>query len=142
MMIKPFMKAGVATVFGGIACLMAAGSAAAQNMDRLAEADANGDGSIEWQELVDMRASIFERLDRNDDGVVSSKDSPNFGPGKGRFGQALEQVKQSSDADGDGQITKTEMLEAPSPLFDNGDTNEDKILSAEELSALRASAGL
>ena len=117
----------------------AIGSASAQDASRLAEADANRDGNITWQEMVDMRAGIFERLDRNGDGFADSNDSPGIGPGKKRFNEALSKV-QNADADGDGRISKSEMLDAPAPLFEKGDTDRDKVLSAAELSALRERA--
>ena len=124
--------------FGGLVMSAAAGSASAQDASRLAEADANGDSNITWQEMLDMRSAAFERLDRNSDGFADADDSPRFGPGKSRFGEALAQL-QDADADGDGRISRTEMMDAPAPMFDEGDTDGDKVLSAEELTALRES---
>lgn len=121
---------------GSLAVVAFADGAAAQSADRLARADANGDGDIEWQEMVDMRSAAFERLDRNGDGFADSEDSPRFGPGKSRFGEALTQL-QNADADGDGRISKAEMLEAPAPMFADGDTDGDKVLSSGEIAALR-----
>ncbi|GGE84000.1 hypothetical protein GCM10011317_46540 [Niveispirillum cyanobacteriorum] len=116
--------------------LLTAGTATAQDAGRLAEADANGDGKITWQEMVDMRAGVFERLDRDGDGFASSDDSPGMGPGKRLFSDAFGKVK-SADANGDGRISKDEMLNGPAPLFEKGDTDGDKVLSAAELAALR-----
>ena len=127
------------SVLGSFAFAIATGGAAAQSADEMAKVDTNGDGEIAWEELQDMRVSVFERLDRNGDGVISSDDQPGFGPAKRKYGDAFERVKASSDANGDGQVTDAEMLEAPSPMFVEGDTNEDGILSAEEISALRGS---
>ena len=134
----PF-KYGLIALAGTIAAIASASTASAQNADRLAEADANGDGDIEWQEMLDMRTAAFERLDRNGDGFADSDDSPRFGPAKNWFNDALAQL-QNADADGDGRISASEMLEAPAPLFENGDTNGDKVLSSDELSALREAA--
>lgn len=117
------------------------GSASAQTADRLARADSNGDGAIEWQEVLDMRASGFERMDRNDDGFVDLDDRPRFGPGRSRFETAFNQLKANSDADGDGRITQTEMIEAPAPVFTAGDTDEDGTLSADEIAALPQDGG-
>lgn len=123
---------------GGLVICFAAGTASAQSMDRLAEADANGDGNIEWQEVLDMRAGIFERLDRNGDGFASSEDAPRFGPGRSRFEEALVNI-QGADANSDGKVSKAELLEGPAPMFEQGDTNGDSVLSAEEITALRES---
>ncbi|MEL7042972.1 MAG: hypothetical protein AAGL90_15740 [Pseudomonadota bacterium] len=122
---------------GGLSLLATTGVALAQDGGRLAAADRNGDGAIEWQEVVDMRATGFERMDRNSDGVVNLDDRPRFGPGKVRFTEAFEELAANADADGDGSISKAEMLEAPAPRFTTADVNEDGVLSAEEIESLQ-----
>ena len=122
---------------GGLSFFVTSGVANAQDGARLAAADSNGDGAIEWQEVVDMRASGFARMDRNSDGVVNLDDSPRFGPGKSRFTEAFEGLVTNADANGDGSISKTEMLEAPAPRFTSADVNEDGVLSAEEIESLQ-----
>ena len=139
MKIASAFKTSLVALAGGVATIAAAGAASAQDMDRIAEADANGDGNVEWQEMLDMRAAIFERLDRNGDGFADSADNPRMGPGKRRYTEALDQL-QNVDADSDGRISQTEMLDAPAPLFDAGDTDGDKVLSADEIDALRETA--
>lgn len=123
----------------GIVILSATGTSMAQSMDRLSEVDANGDGNIEWQELLDMRAATFRRLDRNSDGYIDNEDSPRMAAVKARFEEARTQL-QPADADGDGRISREEMLNGPAPLFIKGDTNGDKVLSASEIAAMRASS--
>jgi hypothetical protein len=139
MTIQTAIRSSLSAIAIGIVMFSATASAYAQSMERLAEADTNGDGNIEWQEMLDMRAGIFARLDRNGDGYADSKDAPRMGPGKSRFNEAMSNVK-GADANKDGRISKSEMLDAPAPLFAEGDTNGDKVLDAAELSALRASA--
>lgn len=138
MIIKTAIKSSLLALAVNLVMFAAPGTASAQSMDRLADADANGDGNIEWQEMLDTRAGIFERLDRNGDGFADNADAPRFGPGRSRFQQALANL-QGADANNDGRISKTEMLDAPAPLFEDGDTNGDKVLSAEEITALRES---
>ena len=139
MTIKTTIQSSFAALAGALVIFAAAGSASAQGMDRLAEADANGDGNIAWQEMLDMRTGIFERLDRNGDGFADNNDSPRMGPGKQRFEEAFSKI-ENLDANGDGRVSQSEMMNAPSPLFEEGDTNGDKILSAEELAVLREQA--
>lgn len=123
-------------IASSLVALVFVGTALAQNADRLARADSNGDGAIQWQEVLDMRASGFERMDRNKDGFVDLDDRPRFGPGRGRFESAFNEIKANSDADGDGRISQTEMIDAPAPFFTAGDTDKDGVLSADEIAAL------
>jgi hypothetical protein len=133
---KKAWEPSLCAIIAGVMALTFADTASAQSLEQLREADANGDGSVTWQEMMDMRASIFARLDRNGNGVVESSDSPAFGPGKSRFEQAFNSLR-AADANRDGRITRGEMLNAPAPLFENGDTDGNRILSASELAALR-----
>jgi hypothetical protein len=136
------------SAFGGVAallsvvCMLNPPLAAAQARDPVAllsEADANGDGAVSWAEVVAMRTQTFTRLDRNKDGFISSADRPR-GPMGGRFDEAFASVKSQFDANGDNRVSRAEMVDAPSPVFDRGDTNGDRILSAQELAALRSAA--
>jgi hypothetical protein len=126
-------------LFASAMIFASAGAASAQSLERLAEADANSDGNITWQEMLDIRAGMFQRLDRNGDGVVDANDSPRMGPGKAKFQEAFEKMSEF-DTNGDGKITSAEMRAAPAPLFEAGDTNGDQVLSADEMAALRAQA--
>ncbi|NWH07468.1 MAG: hypothetical protein HXY22_02270 [Alphaproteobacteria bacterium] len=116
--------------------------AAAQARDPvqlISEAGANGDGAVSWVEVIAMRTQTFARLDRNKDGLISAADRPRGAFGV-RFDQAYASVKSQFDANGDNLVSRAEMVDAPSPVFDLGDTNGDRILSAEELAALRSAA--
>ena len=115
------------------------GQALAQSPDAdelISRADLNGDGDISWEEVLDMRANSFERLDRNSDGVVSKDDSP-ARPFAARFNEALERLQADFDTDRDGEITKEEMMSAPAPLFEQGDIDGDDVLTADEMAAVR-----
>jgi len=134
---KRILRAGALSIVGSLALFSLPGSASAQSAEQLAKADSNGDGSVSKQELLDMRAANFGRLDRNGDGFVDSKDSPGFGPPKKKFEGAFAQLK-AADANGDGQISKQEMVGAPTPRFDAADKDKNGVLSSEEIAAVRA----
>jgi Ca2+-binding EF-hand superfamily protein len=134
--------------FGGVAALLSAvcmlnpSVAAAQARDPvqlISEADANGDGAVSWAEVIAMRTQTFARLDRNRDGFISVADRPRGAFGA-RFDQAFANVKSQFDTNGDNRVSRAEMVDAPSPVFDRGDTNGDRVLSAEEFAALRSAA--
>ena len=136
-----FHRLFIAAAAGLLVLGATASHALAQEMDPeelIARADTNDDGDISWEEVTALRSDSFDRLDRNDDGVVSSDDSP-ARPFAARFDEALERLQVDFDADRDGQITKDEMMDAPAPAFENGDANGDGILTAEEMATLRAS---
>lgn len=137
---KHALHANLLAFLGVVVLATAPVAASAQSIDQLAQADSNGDGSVTKQELLDLRAANFGRLDRNGDGFIDSADSPPMGPGKKRFGDAYAQV-QAADANGDRRISRQELVGAPTPRFDAADKDSNGILSSQEIAALRASAG-
>ncbi|MEL6541642.1 MAG: hypothetical protein AAFP79_05480 [Pseudomonadota bacterium] len=119
--------------------ILGAQPAAAQSADDvealLQKADANRDGQVTWSEVVELRAKSFSRLDRNGDGYADKDDRPMmFG---GKFDQAMTKVARF-DTNGDGRISKAEMIEADAPAFTKADANGDKIVTTEEIKAARA----
>lgn len=120
-----------------VACVWPAAAQSRDPLEMLAEADANNDGAIAWTEVVALRTQNFNRLDRNGDGVISTRDRPR-GPFGARFDEAFAQVQRQFDANFDGRVSRAEMVGAPAPIFTQGDVDGNRVLSAEELSALRA----
>ncbi|MFK7764824.1 MAG: EF-hand domain-containing protein [Roseobacter sp.] len=80
----------------------------AMRANRFTRADANGDGDISLEEMQELGAErarahatrIMERLDRNDDGVLSADEMPSGDRASRRFDRV--------DADEDGVISKVE----------------------------------
>jgi Ca2+-binding EF-hand superfamily protein len=138
-----YANSGVAAAFLSAVCVATVPPiAAAQTKDPaelIKEADANGDGAVSWSEMVAMRTNTFERLDRNGNGVISASDRPR-GPFGARFDEAFDKVRAQFDANGDQSVSRSEMIDAPAPAFEQGDTNKDKVLSADELAALQSAA--
>lgn len=100
----------------------------------LKKADKNEDGNISWSEMLDMRKSVFYRLDRNKDGFVDTSDRPSFFGSQ--FDKAFERFV-SFDTDGDNRISRQELLDGDAPAFEEADTNNDKVVSADEIEAMR-----
>ena len=126
-------------VAGAAAMTMIAVPASAQGVDpedMMTRADANRDGDISRDELIALRTDSFERLDRNGDGVISADDAPGR-PFVARFNAAFERVQSNFDVDRDGQVTRGEMLDAPAPVFEQGDVDGDDVVTAEEIATLR-----
>ena len=101
----------------------------------LKKADKNRDGDISWDEVLDMRKSVFVRLDRNKDGYVDTSDRPSFFGGQ--FDKAFERFVQF-DTDGDERVSRQELIDGEAPVFEEADTNKDKVLSKAEIETMRA----
>lgn len=92
--------------------------------------------SISLTEITILREQVFERMDRNGDGVLSDRDHPTHSTGI-QFGNALENLQSRFDENGDHEISKMEMMDAPSAAFSFGDTIGDDFLSEPERGATR-----
>lgn len=124
---------------------MAAGPAAAQEGGPLAmlrAADANNDGQLTKAEARAAREAGFNRADANGDGFVTQEERTarrdGAGKRKGRGGGA---GGGGGDADGDGKISRAEFMDARYPAFERFDANNNDVLEASELEALRSMAG-
>ena len=120
----------------------------ARAMMMLRAADANGDNSITLEEVQTLQAEMFEWMDRNGDGVLSSADrSPmhqrlasiheagSDGERRGRRRGRRGQGHEDRDANGDGQISRDEFLGGENRIFERLDTNGDSVISPDELDA-------
>lgn len=100
------------------------------------QADKNRDGSVTWDEVLDMRKGVFSRLDRNRDGYVDKSDRPSFFGSQ--FDKAFDRFVQF-DIDNDSRISRQELLDGEAPVFAAADTNDDQVLSEAEIKAIRTS---
>jgi len=119
---------------------------------RVKSLDKNGDGKITKQEAGG--APWFDRVDQNNDGVLDATEletvrqasatwpgggsTPNPGAAPQGGGQLIERIK-SLDTNGDGRITKEEAGGAA--WFGRADRNNDGVIDAAELEALRRGTG-
>ena len=103
----------------------------------LREADENEDGQVTVQEFKaefpDASAEAFERLDANNDGVISREDAPAF-PCDPR--EILHRVLEHADANQDGQVTFEELSAVVPDLtqeqFDTLDRNGDGVITIDD----------
>lgn len=112
--------------------------------NRFAKVDTNGDGAIdavEFSVAQDARSEqMFDRLDRDDNGVIAmgeggerDKMSKRKGKKRGdgqRRGQRSDRV--SPDTDGDGQVSFAEHQVHTLAMFEQMDANADGFLSKED----------
>ena len=111
-------------------------------VERLMEADANGDGNVTRAELRAWRAQQFARMDRNNDGFIGEDDIPFFFAS--RFEERFHRWLRQFDANHDGRISRDEFVNGPTHGFDYADANHDGVVTTAEVAAalgrLRAQA--
>lgn len=122
-------------LFVFVGCALFAGFAFAQSpsrgADKLAQMDTNADGSITREEFMSAREQMFDKRDRNSDGVLDSND---FGKRAARRGgQRMEEMLERLDTDKDGRVTREEFVSAEAPLFTRADQDSNGILDAAEI---------
>lgn len=90
--------------------------------------DKNGDKAVSREEWAG-RAEMFDRLDRNKDGVLDAKDRERGGA----QGQNLKKVFERMDANSDGKISEDEMRR---PEMMKADADGDGAISFKEFKAV------
>lgn len=100
--------------------------------------DANNDGSLDRDEVPRMPQAVFDRLDTDKNGLLSQSELAN------RRGQTLEEKTkrfEHIDANGDGQVSKAEIIEHVKERFKELDLNGDGVVDREELKECKFQRG-
>ena len=116
-------------LIAGAACALAT-SAFAQGMGGR-NMDANGDGKTDKAEYAASAKMMFDRLDADKDGKITTAELGAMGGGGGGGGR----MTAGADANNDGAITLAELQAQRGTRFDQLDTNKDGSLSQEERTA-------
>lgn len=101
-------------------------------------ADTNHDGVVSKAEFIAARNARFDKMDRNGDGVISRDDFGRLIQFRPQIGQRIDAMLAEADLNHDGRVTRQEMAQAPTRLFDMADTNHDGVVDQNELAAARA----
>jgi Ca2+-binding EF-hand superfamily protein len=107
--------------------------------DLFAGADTDHDGRISRAEFVAARNAHFAQLDRNGDGVVSAADFPRAAHIPAVKAK-IDAMVAAADFNHDGAVTRAEMTNAPTTMFDTADTDHNGYVDQAELAAFRAKA--
>lgn len=108
-------------------------------IERIARADANGDGAVTRPEFLAFRNNQFQRLDRNRDNYLSRADTPRFA-GRSLVGFDVGSMVQQFDANNDNRVSRAELASGPTPAFDLADQNRDQVVTQTERQAAVAAA--
>lgn len=105
----------------------------------LAGADANNDGNITREEFLARPTEMFNRLDANHDGVISTAERPQRPERQaGADGQRRERPdRPNPDTNGDGSFSQAEFTAMGAGMFERLDANNDGRVTQEEAQAAR-----
>lgn len=119
-----FAGLGVSVATAAISLILAACSADPKATDE--ELEEFEPPTVEVRgDVVPRQQRRFERLDRNKDGYATKDEIP---------ARLTERVMRY-DADGDGKVSRSEMVEGALTRFDRLDTNKDGQVTPEERAA-------
>lgn len=112
-------------------------------MHQLASADANNDGNITREEFLARPNQMFERMDDNNDGVISANERPQRDERGERGGErrAERPDRPNPDTNGDGTFSRAEYTAMGAGMFGRLDANNDGRVTQEEARAGRRHRG-
>jgi Ca2+-binding EF-hand superfamily protein len=105
-------------------------------LERMSQADANGDGTVTRDEVKAARAKMFPRVDRDGNGVITDSDIPAW-LSRMNSDISFPNFAKVFDVNKDRKITRDEWQNGGMQVFDMADTNRDnQVTAAEKASAL------
>lgn len=102
---------------------------------QLARADANSDGNITREEFLARPTQMFERLDANNDGVISEAERPQRRERGERRTRGERAERPNFDANNDRQISRDEFAAMGARMFERLDANSDGRVTRAEAEA-------
>ena len=96
------------------------------------ELDANGDGAVTLDEMLAQATKTFTACDRSGDGKLTEDEYGSRNMPRTPMAGFVKGHARELDADGDGAISKTELLNVAKRMFRGSDGNHDGKLTADE----------
>lgn len=130
---RSFLMAGV--------LLLAPATLNAAEQTGFGQIDADKDGAVTWNEVLDRHRTVFEGMDRNGNGTVDQAEFAAFpgivDGGRGQDPAMREQRFLRFDGNGDGQLGFDEYSGGHRHMFDRADANDDGRVTRQEFAELR-----
>ncbi|MGF1545138.1 MAG: hypothetical protein ACFB00_11665 [Parvularculaceae bacterium] len=124
-------KIALCAAAAGLAGLVAAANAQPGPHGN-AELDADGDGEVTVQEIVDRASERANAIDANNDGVVSDAEREADREARRAERRARIDARRFPDANGDDVVDRGEWQAAALERFDRLDENADGVLTRDE----------
>jgi len=103
----------------------------------LTRADANSDGNVTRDEYLARPTAQFDRIDANNDGVITEAERPQRCERGERPSRAERPERPNFDANNDSQISRAEYAAMGAGMFERMDANSDGRVTREEAEAGR-----
>ncbi len=99
--------------------------------DMMQQDDQDGDGKVSAEEFSGPQ-DLFERLDQDGDGYIETSETQQLMRANGRgMGNRVPRQFQQDDADGDGEVSRSE-FSGPASHFDRLDIDGDGVIQESE----------
>ncbi len=107
--------------------------------------DLNNDGKVTLEEATERRGDVFLTFDADDNGILDSEEHDFFdearakdmaengmGHGKGKRNPANGMLREFTDANNDGQVTREEFMDAVPAWYARMDKNGDGAVTTDD----------
>lgn len=107
--------------------------------------DLDGDGQVTLAEAMERRGDVFLTFDADENGMLTGEEHDLFdearaldmaengeGHGTGKGNPANGMLREVTDANGDGNVTREEFLDAVPTWFAGMDRNGDNVVTTED----------
>jgi Ca2+-binding EF-hand superfamily protein len=108
---------------------------------QLTRADANSDGNITRDEFLARPIAMFDRLDADNNGVISAAEQPQRRERGDRQARGERRERPNFDANSDRQISSAEFASMGAQMFERLDANSDGRVTRAEAEAARPQRG-